>query len=122
MHIFFLHLREIKGKHLPEDQREELKDLFETFFYIFKPVEEATTKIEYYIYKINSHPVPVISSLWSVPPPLMSRTKKELSKKEIDDLQANVIIEACESPYGSPEVLSIQAKWESAPLHLLSKT
>lgn len=78
-------------------------------------MEEATTKIEQYIYQINSHSV-------SVPPPLMSRTKKELLKKEIDDLQANVIIEACESPYDSSEVLSIQAKWESAPLHLLSKT
>ncbi|GFV63426.1 retrovirus-related Pol polyprotein from transposon 297 [Trichonephila clavipes] len=59
---------------------------------------EATNILEHHINTGNSPPI-------SVPPYRMSPVKKEISRKEIEDLLEKDIIEECESPYGAPVVL-----------------
>ncbi|GFX57033.1 retrovirus-related Pol polyprotein from transposon 17.6 [Trichonephila clavipes] len=58
---------------------------------------EATTILEHHINTENSHPI-------SVPSYRMSSVKKEIFRKEIEDLLEIDIIEECESPYGAPVV------------------
>ncbi|GFU43008.1 uncharacterized protein TNCV_3141461 [Trichonephila clavipes] len=59
---------------------------------------EATHILEHHINTGNSPPI-------SVPPYRMSPVKKEILRKEIEDLLEKDIIEECESPYGAPVVL-----------------
>ncbi|GFV39205.1 retrovirus-related Pol polyprotein from transposon 17.6 [Trichonephila clavipes] len=59
---------------------------------------EATNILEHHINTGNSPPI-------SVPPYRMSPVKKEILRKEIEDLLEKDIIEECESPYGAPVVL-----------------
>ncbi|GFT86306.1 retrovirus-related Pol polyprotein from transposon opus [Trichonephila clavipes] len=59
---------------------------------------EATNILEHHINTGNSPPT-------SVPPYRMSPVKKEIFRKEIEDLLEKDIIEECESPYRAPIVL-----------------
>lgn len=91
-------LRENEGKHLTNEQRSELNKLLSQFEDVFQPGEESTPKVQHYIDTGDNPPV-------AVPPYRMSPPKKELLKKELDELLANGTIEECESPYASPVVL-----------------
>ncbi|GFV70259.1 retrovirus-related Pol polyprotein from transposon 17.6 [Trichonephila clavipes] len=59
---------------------------------------EATNILKHHINTGSSPPI-------SVPPYRMSPVKKEILRKEIEDLLEKNIIEECESPYGAPVVL-----------------
>ncbi|GFU09561.1 hypothetical protein TNCV_3026151 [Trichonephila clavipes] len=59
---------------------------------------EAANILEHHINTGNSPPI-------SVPPYRMSPVKKEILRKEIEDLLEKDIIEECESPYRAPVVL-----------------
>ncbi|GFX76610.1 retrovirus-related Pol polyprotein from transposon 17.6 [Trichonephila clavipes] len=59
---------------------------------------EATNILDH---KINTGNIPPTS----VPPYIMFHVKKEILRKEIEDLLEKDIIEKCESPYGAPVVL-----------------
>ncbi|GBN21296.1 Retrovirus-related Pol polyprotein from transposon 17.6 [Araneus ventricosus] len=72
--------------------------LLERFDSIFKPGGDPTPYAEHHI-NIEKHP-PV-----SVPPYRMTPMKKELLRKEIEDLLERDVIEECESAYGAPVVL-----------------
>ncbi|GBM11125.1 Retrovirus-related Pol polyprotein from transposon 17.6 [Araneus ventricosus] len=72
--------------------------LLEKFDSIFKPGGDPTPYAEHHI-NTERHP-PV-----SVPPYRMTPMKKELLRKEIEDLLEKDVIEECESAYGAPVVL-----------------
>lgn len=91
-------LREEEGITLDNRQKKDLSDLIVKFDTVFKLGGGATPLIEHHI-KTGDHP-PV-----AVPPYRMSPAKKELLKKELDDLLEKNIIEECESAYGAPVVL-----------------
>ncbi|GFV69625.1 hypothetical protein TNCV_4507401 [Trichonephila clavipes] len=79
-------------------QKEKLNLLLKSFQNVFEPGGEATNILEHHINTGNSPPI-------SVPPYRMSPVKKEILRKEIEDLLEKDIIEECESPYGAPVVL-----------------
>ncbi|GFX48771.1 hypothetical protein TNCV_3479551 [Trichonephila clavipes] len=91
-------LREGDGESLTSAQKEKLNLLLESFQNVFKPGGEATHILEHHINTGNSPPI-------FVPPYRMSPVKKEILRKEIEDLLEKDIIEECESPYGAPVVL-----------------
>ncbi|GFU68055.1 retrovirus-related Pol polyprotein from transposon 297 [Trichonephila clavipes] len=95
-------LREGEGESLTSvcvcAQKEKLNLLLESFQNVFEPGGEATHILEHHINMGNSSPI-------SVPPYRMSPVKKEILRKEIEDLLEKDIIEECESPYGAPVVL-----------------
>ncbi|GFV22308.1 hypothetical protein TNCV_3923681 [Trichonephila clavipes] len=91
-------LREGEGEGLTSEQKEKLNLLLESFQNVFEPGGEATNILEHHINTGNSPPI-------SVPPYRMSPVKKEILRKEIEDLLEKDIIEECESPYGAPVVL-----------------
>ncbi|GBM26819.1 Transposon Ty3-I Gag-Pol polyprotein [Araneus ventricosus] len=72
--------------------------LLEIFDSILKPGGDPTPYAEHHI-NTERHP-PV-----SVPPYRMTPMKKELLRKEIEDLLEKDVIEECESVYGAPVVL-----------------
>ncbi|GBN96944.1 Retrovirus-related Pol polyprotein from transposon 17.6 [Araneus ventricosus] len=92
------HLREDEGTPLTPEQREKLSYLLEKFDSVFKPGVDPTPYAEHYI-NTEKHP-PV-----SVPPYRMTPMKKELLRKEIEDLLEKDVIEECESAYGAAVVL-----------------
>ncbi|GFV30706.1 retrovirus-related Pol polyprotein from transposon 17.6 [Trichonephila clavipes] len=55
----------------------------------------------------------------SVPPYRMSPVKKEILRKEIEDLLEKDIIDECESPYGAPVVLIPKPKKPVSPVYRL---
>ncbi|GFX71521.1 hypothetical protein TNCV_2695091 [Trichonephila clavipes] len=79
-------------------QKEKLNLLLESFQNVFEPGGEATHILEHHINTGNSLPI-------SVSTYRMSPVKKEILRKEIEDLLEKDIIEKCESPYGAPVVL-----------------
>ncbi|GFV57088.1 retrovirus-related Pol polyprotein from transposon 297 [Trichonephila clavipes] len=89
-----------KMEHLKKacSEKEKLNLLLESFQNVFEPGGEATHILEHHINTGNSPPI-------SVPPYRMSHVKKEILRKEIEDLLEKDIIEECESPYGAPVVL-----------------
>ncbi|GFV54531.1 retrovirus-related Pol polyprotein from transposon 297 [Trichonephila clavipes] len=95
-------LREGEGESLTSvcvcAQKEKLNLLLESFQNVFEPEGEATNILEHHINTGNSPPI-------SEPLYRMSPVKKEILRKEIDDLLEKDIIEECESPYGAPVVL-----------------
>ncbi|GFS58056.1 retrovirus-related Pol polyprotein from transposon 297 [Trichonephila clavipes] len=86
-----------EGESLTSAQKKKLNLLLESFQNIFEPGGEATNILEHHINTGNS---PI-----SVPPYRMSPVKKEILRKEIEDLLEKDKIEECESPYGAPVVL-----------------
>ncbi|GFU31622.1 retrovirus-related Pol polyprotein from transposon 297 [Trichonephila clavipes] len=64
----------------------------------FETGGEATNILEHHNNTGNSPPI-------SVPPNRMSPVKKEILRKEVENLLEKDIIEECESPYGAPVVL-----------------
>ncbi|GBM06078.1 hypothetical protein AVEN_49453-1 [Araneus ventricosus] len=92
------HLREDEGTPLTPEQREKMSYLLEKFDSIFMPGADNTSYAEHHI-NTEKHP-PV-----SVPPKRMSPMKKELLRKEIEDLLEKDVIEECKSAYGAPVVL-----------------
>ncbi|GBM06020.1 Retrovirus-related Pol polyprotein from transposon 17.6 [Araneus ventricosus] len=92
------HLREDESTPLTPEQREKMSYMLEKFDSIFKPVADPTPYAEHHI-NTEKHP-PV-----SVPPYRMTPMKKELLRKEIEDLLKKDVIEECESAYGAPVVL-----------------
>ena len=58
-----------------------------------------STRKAFYQYRFHDHP-PVSSPLYRLSP-----QKKELLKKEIDELLEKNIIEECESSYAAPVIL-----------------
>ena len=91
-------LRDSEGKHLTPEEKAELSKLIGKYDDIFRPGEDPTPTIKHYIDTGNNPPV-------AVPPYRMSPPKKEILKKELDELLANGTIEECESPWASPVVL-----------------
>ncbi|GFX09730.1 transposon Ty3-I Gag-Pol polyprotein [Trichonephila clavipes] len=69
-------------------QKEKLNLLLESFQNVFELRGEATHILEYHINTGNSPPI-------SVPPYRMSPVKKEILRKEIEDLLEKDIIEEC---------------------------
>ncbi|GBO12081.1 Retrovirus-related Pol polyprotein from transposon 297 [Araneus ventricosus] len=92
------HLREDEGTPLTPEQREKMSHLLEKFDSIFKPRGDPTPYAEHHI-NTEKHP-PV-----SVPPYTIAPMKKELLRKEIDDLPEKDVIEECKSAYGAPVLL-----------------
>ncbi|GBL78894.1 Retrovirus-related Pol polyprotein from transposon 297 [Araneus ventricosus] len=92
------HLREDEGTPLTPEQREKMSYLLEKFDSIFKPGGGPTPYTEHHV-NTKKHP-PV-----SVPPYRMTPMKKELLRKQIEDLLEKDVIEECESTYGAPVVL-----------------
>ncbi|GFV89349.1 retrovirus-related Pol polyprotein from transposon 297 [Trichonephila clavipes] len=72
-------LREGEGESLTSSQKEKLNLLLESFQNVFEPGGEATNILEHHINTGNSPPI-------SVPPYRMSPVKKEILRKEIEDL------------------------------------
>ncbi|GFX93184.1 retrovirus-related Pol polyprotein from transposon 17.6 [Trichonephila clavipes] len=91
-------LRKKEGTHLSLTQRKEINSLLEKYEECFQPGGEPTPIIEHRINTRDHLPVAVL-------PYRMNPSKKEILKREIDKLLAEVIIEECESPYASPVVL-----------------
>ncbi|GBM67688.1 hypothetical protein AVEN_247095-1 [Araneus ventricosus] len=91
------HLREDEGTPLIPEQREKMSYLLEKFDGIFKPGGDPTPYAEH----INTEKHPPVS----VPPYKMTPMKKELLRKEKEDLLEKDVIEECESAYGAPVVL-----------------
>ncbi|GFT50235.1 retrovirus-related Pol polyprotein from transposon 297 [Trichonephila clavipes] len=91
-------LREWGGESLTSAHKEKLNLLLESFQNVFKPEGETTNILEHHVNTGNSPP---ISEL----PYRMSPVKKEILRKEIEDLLEKDIIEECEYPYGAPVVL-----------------
>ncbi|GFU96570.1 hypothetical protein TNCV_1044421 [Trichonephila clavipes] len=91
-------LREGEGESLTSAQKEKLNLLLESFQNVFEVGEETTNILEHHINTGNSPPI-------SVPPYRMSPVKKEILRKEIEDLLEKNIIEECEFHYGAPVVL-----------------
>ncbi|GFY36025.1 retrovirus-related Pol polyprotein from transposon 297 [Trichonephila clavipes] len=93
-------LREGEGESLTSvcAQKEKLNLLLESFQNVFEQGGEATNILEHHINTGNSTPI-------SVPPYRMSPVKKEILRKEIEDLLKKDIIVECESPYGASVVL-----------------
>ncbi|GBL79877.1 Transposon Ty3-I Gag-Pol polyprotein [Araneus ventricosus] len=92
------HLREDEGTPLNPEQREKMSYLLEKFGSVFKPGGDPTP---YVVHNINTEKHPPVS----VPPYRMSLMKKELLRKEIEDLLEKDVIEECESAYVAPVVL-----------------
>ncbi|GFV09032.1 retrovirus-related Pol polyprotein from transposon 297 [Trichonephila clavipes] len=88
-------IREGDGGSLTSVQKEKFDLHLKSFQNVFEPGGEATNILEHHINTGNSPPV-------SVPPYIMSPLKKEILRKEIEDLLKKDIIEECESPYGAP--------------------
>ena len=91
-------LREDEGKCLTSQQRKQVNSLLKEYEECFRSGGETSPYTEHRINTGNSTPV-------AVPPYRMTPAKKEILKKELDDLLARGIIEECESPYASPVVL-----------------
>ncbi|GFU75033.1 retrovirus-related Pol polyprotein from transposon 297 [Trichonephila clavipes] len=91
-------LRKGEGESLTSAEKEKLNLLLESFQNVFEQGGEATNILEHHINTGNSPPI-------SVPPYRMSPVKKEILRKEIEDLLEKDTIEECESPYGAPVVL-----------------
>ncbi|GFY25991.1 CCHC-type domain-containing protein [Trichonephila clavipes] len=72
-------LREGEGESLTSAQKEKLNLLLESFQNVFEPGGEATHILEHHINTGNSPPI-------SVPPYRMSPVKKEILRKEIEEL------------------------------------
>ncbi|GFU68856.1 retrovirus-related Pol polyprotein from transposon 297 [Trichonephila clavipes] len=90
--------RDEEGESLFFAQKEKLILLLAFFQNVFEPGGKATNILEHHINTGNSPPI-------SVPTYRMSPVKKEILRKEIEDLLKKGIIEECESPYGAPVVL-----------------
>ena len=93
-----LSLREEEGHTLDAEKRNNLSTLLNENEDIFRLGGEPTPYIKHFI---NTGDHPPVSS----PPYRLSPKKKDLLKKEIDELLANNTIEECESPYAAPVVL-----------------
>ncbi|GFT10576.1 hypothetical protein TNCV_1943271 [Trichonephila clavipes] len=72
--------------------------MLKSFLNVFELGGEATNILEHHINTGNSPPI-------SVPPYRMSPVKKEILRKEIEDLLEKDIIKECKSHYGAPVVL-----------------
>ncbi|GFT02062.1 retrovirus-related Pol polyprotein from transposon opus [Trichonephila clavipes] len=83
-------LREGEGESLTSvcvcAQKEKLNFLLESFQNVFEPGGESTNILEHHINTGNSPPI-------SVPPYRMSPVKKEILRKEIEDLEKDIIEE-----------------------------
>ncbi|GFX74317.1 retrovirus-related Pol polyprotein from transposon 297 [Trichonephila clavipes] len=96
------HLRKGEGENLTSvcvcAQKEKLNLMLESFQRAFEPGGEATNILGHHINTENSPPI-------SVPLYRMSPVKKEILRKESEDVLEKDIFEECESPYGTPVVL-----------------
>ncbi|GBN17521.1 hypothetical protein AVEN_142034-1 [Araneus ventricosus] len=86
------HLSEDVGTPLTPEQREKMSYLLEKFYIVFRPGGDPTPFMEPHV---NTEEHPLVSQ----PPYRMSPMKKELLRKEIEDLLEKDVIEECESAY-----------------------
>ncbi|GFU29833.1 retrovirus-related Pol polyprotein from transposon 297 [Trichonephila clavipes] len=90
-------LIEGEGESLTSAQKEKLNVLLESFQNVFEPGEKQQIS-----WSTTLTREIVLLSLY--PPYRMSPVKKEILRKEIEDLLEKDIIEECESPYGDTEL------------------
>ncbi|XP_073956431.1 uncharacterized protein [Choristoneura fumiferana] len=91
-------LRDDEGVHLKPAERQALADVLTRYAHVFKAGGAPTPYAEHRI-ETGEHP-PI-----SVPPYRLNPAKKELMKKEIDQMLADDIIEDCESAWSSPALM-----------------
>lgn len=91
-------LRPDEGSALTESETAAVNALLEQYSTVFKPSTEPTPFAEHTIQLTDDVPI-------AVPPYRMSEIKKEILRKELDELLSNGTIEECESSYAAPVVL-----------------